>query len=86
MLATSLPLLMNFAKANGFNPLQLGMIWTFAAGGKIFAYQSAVMIVGYSYGYFAPRDLLRIGAWLTVIEFLIVIVLVPFYWPLIGIR
>jgi solute carrier family 13 (sodium-dependent dicarboxylate transporter), member 2/3/5 len=86
MLATSIPLLMSFAKANGFNPLQLGMIWTFAAGGKLFAYQSAVMIVGYSYGYFRPRDLLRIGAWLSVIEFLIVLVLVPFYWPLIGIR
>ena len=86
MLGTSIPLLMSFAKTNGFNPLQLGMIWTFAAGGKLFAYQSAVMIVGYSYGYFAPRDLLRVGAWLTVIEFLIVIVLVPFYWPLIGIK
>jgi anion transporter len=86
MLATSIPPLMTFAKANGFNPLQLGMIWTFAAGGKIFAYQSAVMIVGYSYGFFAARDLLRIGAWLTVVEFLIVIVLVPLYWPLIGIK
>jgi len=86
MLATSIPPLMSFAKANGFNPLQLGMIWTFAAGGKIFAYQSAVMIVGYSYGFFAARDLLKIGAWLTVVEFLIVIVLVPFYWPLIGIK
>ena len=86
MLATSIPPLMTFAKANGFNPLQLGMIWTFAAGGKIFAYQSAVMIVGYSYGFFAARDLLKIGAWLTVVEFLIVIVLVPLYWPLIGIK
>jgi anion transporter len=86
MLATSIPPLMTFAKANGFNPLQIGMIWTFAAGGKIFAYQSAVMIVGYSYGFFAARDLLRIGAWLTVVEFLIVIVLVPLYWPLIGIK
>jgi solute carrier family 13 (sodium-dependent dicarboxylate transporter), member 2/3/5 len=86
MLATSIPPLMSFAKANGFNPLQLGMIWTFAAGGKIFAYQSAVMIVGYSYGFFAARDLLKIGAWLTIVEFLIVIVLVPLYWPLIGIK
>lgn len=86
MLATSIPPLMTFAEANGFNPLQLGMIWTFAAGGKIFAYQSAVMIVGYSYGFFAARDLLKIGAWLTVVEFLIVIVLVPLYWPLIGIK
>ena len=34
------------------NPLLLGLIWTFAAGGKLFAYQSGVLIVGYSYGYF----------------------------------
>jgi hypothetical protein len=30
------------------HPLLLGMIWTFAAGGKLFAYQSGVLIVGYS--------------------------------------
>jgi len=36
--------------------------------------------------FFAARDLLKIGAWLTVVEFLIVIVLVPLYWPLIGIK
>src|SRR5262245_16791101 len=52
MLGTSIPLLMNFAKSQGLNPLPLGMVWTFAACGKIFAYQSAVMVVGYSYGYF----------------------------------
>ena len=45
------------------------MIWTFAAGGKLFAYQSGVLIVGYSYGYFEARDLVRMGAWLTVVEF-----------------
>ena len=32
------------------------------------------------------RDLVRIGVWLTVIEFAILMVLVPFYWPLIGIH
>jgi solute carrier family 13 (sodium-dependent dicarboxylate transporter), member 2/3/5 len=86
MLGTSIPLVMEFAKTHGLNPLQLGMIWTFAAGGKLFAYQSGVLIVGYSYGYFAARDLLRIGAWLTVVEFLVLLVLVPFYWPLIGLK
>jgi di/tricarboxylate transporter len=77
---------MNFALAHGLDPLALGMIWTFAGGGKIFAYQSAVLIVGYSYGYFAPRDLLRLGLWLTVVESVILLALVPYYWPLIGIR
>jgi len=86
MLGTSMPLLMNFAKAHNFNPLLLGMIWSFAAGGKIFVYQSAVMTVGYSYGYFEAKDLLRIGFALTVIESIILMLLVSFYWPLIGIQ
>jgi hypothetical protein len=53
MLGTSIPLVMEFAKSHDMHPLPLGMIWTFAAGGKLFAYQSGVLIVGYSYGYFA---------------------------------
>ena len=85
MLGTSMPLVMEFAKAHGMNPLMLGLLWTFSAGGKLFAYQSGVLVLGYSYGYFEARDLVRIGAWLTVVEFLILLLLVPFYWPLIGI-
>jgi solute carrier family 13 (sodium-dependent dicarboxylate transporter), member 2/3/5 len=61
MLGTSIPLVVSFAKSSGMSPLLLGMIWTFAAGGKLFAYQSGVLIVGYSYGYFEARDLLRLG-------------------------
>jgi solute carrier family 13 (sodium-dependent dicarboxylate transporter), member 2/3/5 len=86
MLGTSMPLVMEFAKSHGLNPLLLGMIWTFAAGGKLFVYQSGVLIVGYSYGYFAARDLLYMGALLTVIEFIALLLLVPFYWPLIGLH
>jgi anion transporter len=85
MLGTSVPIIMNFAKSAGMSPLLLGMIWTFAAGGKLFAYQSGVLIVGYSYGYFKARDLLRLGWWLTVVEFVILLLLVQLYWPLIGI-
>jgi hypothetical protein len=62
------------------------MIWTFAAGGKIFVYQSAVLIVGYSYGYFGARDLFRLGLILTGVESLLLLLLVPYYWPLIGLR
>ena len=86
MLGTSIPLLMQFATKHGLNPLALGMIWTFAAGGKIFVYQSAVMIVGYSYGCFSGRDMLRMGLCLTVVESVLLLVVVPVYWPLIGIR
>jgi sodium-dependent dicarboxylate transporter 2/3/5 len=86
MLATSVPLLMNFAKTHGLNPLILGMVWVFGSGGKIFVYQSAVLIVGYSFGYFQARDLLRAGLLLTIIEFIAIVLIVPFYWPLIGIQ
>jgi anion transporter len=84
MLATTLPPLLNFANAHSLNPLVIGMIWTFAVGGKIFIYQSAVLVVGYSYGYFDARDMLRIGASLTALQAIMLVVLVPLYWPLIG--
>jgi di/tricarboxylate transporter len=83
MLATSLPVLMNYAKAHGLDPLVLGMVWTFGAGAKIFVYQSGVLVVGYSYGYFDTRDMFKVGLALTIIEFFILL-LAPIYWPLIG--
>jgi sodium-dependent dicarboxylate transporter 2/3/5 len=85
MLSTSLPIVLKFFSAQGFHPLPIGLIWTFASGGKIFAYQSAVLMVGYSFGYFEGKDLLKVGLILTVVESLILLVLVPLYWPLLGI-
>jgi anion transporter len=86
MLATSLPALMAFAKTNGLSALPIGLVWAFAGGGKIFVYQSAVLVAGYSYGYFEARDLFRVGMCLTIVESLVLLILVPFYWPVIGIR
>ena len=85
MLSTSLPILMTYAREHGINPLTLGMIWTFGAGPKIFMYESAVLVVGYSYGYFSNRDMMKVGAVLSVVTALILLLLVPLYWPLIGI-
>lgn len=85
MLGTSIPVLMKLARAHGLDPLATGMIWTFAAGGKIFVYQSAVMVVGYSYGCFRASDLFRVGLCLTVVESILLLLLVPLYWPLVGI-
>ena len=85
MLATSLPPLMTYAKQHAIDPLALGMLWSFGAGPKIFLYESAVLVVGYSYGYFDHKDLLKIGALLSLVTAVILAVLVPFYWPLIGI-
>jgi solute carrier family 13 (sodium-dependent dicarboxylate transporter), member 2/3/5 len=85
MLSTSLPILMAYARDHAINPLTLGMIWTFGAGPKIFMYESAVLVVGYSYGYFSNRDMIKIGAILSIVTALILLLLVPLYWPLIGI-
>ena len=84
MHAVSMPLLMNFARAHALNPLALGMAWTFAGGGKIFVYQSAVLVGGYSYGYFEPKDLFRLGLALSIVDSIQLVLLVAFYWPLIG--
>ena len=69
---------------NGYNPVAVGMIWAFVAGGKLFVYQSSVLIYGYSYGYFTGRDLLKVAGILTLIEGIILMVLVPWYWPMVG--
>jgi len=86
MLATSIPPLMNFAKAAGVHPLPLGMVWAFACGGKIFVYQSGVLVAGYAYGYFDSRDVFKVGLWVTLAESLVLLVLATMYWPLLGIR
>lgn len=85
MLGTSTPLVMNFALAHGLNPLAIGMLWAFSAGGKIFVYQSGVLIVGYAYGYFEARDLFRLGLCMSIVDSILLLLVVPLYWPLIGI-
>jgi solute carrier family 13 (sodium-dependent dicarboxylate transporter), member 2/3/5 len=86
MLGTSIPVLMNFAKSHGLEPLLIGMIWTFGASGKLFAYQSGVLVVGLSYGFFGSRDLFRLGLLLTLVQCVVLLILVFLYWPLIGLR
>jgi hypothetical protein len=60
------------------------MVWTFAASAQIFVYQSTVLILGYSYGYFEPIDLFKIGGTMAVVEFFILLLVVGFYWPFLG--
>jgi anion transporter len=86
MLATSTPLLMGFADEHGLNALKIGMLWVFSSGGKIFVYQSGVLVIGYGYGYFRAKDILRLGLLMSIVDSLLLLVVVPFYWPLIGIR
>src|SRR5581483_3644070 len=85
MLGTSMPVLMNYAVAHHLNPLALGMLWTFAGGGKLFVYQSSVLVVGYAYGYFTTKDLFRMGLALSIVSFFLLLLVVSLYWPLIGV-
>ena len=49
------------------------MLWVFPSGGKIFIYQSAVLLVGYGYGYFRARDILRLGLLMSVVDSLVLL-------------
>lgn len=86
MLTASLPVIINYAVTHGFNVVAFALAWSFAAGGKIFVYQSSVMVMGYGFGYFEAKDLLKVGLILTIVEGLIIALLVPFYWPLVGLN
>jgi di/tricarboxylate transporter len=84
MISTLLPVLLNLTNDQGYNPAAVGMLWTFAGDGKLFVYQSSVLILGYSYGCFTGKDLLKVGGILTLVEGVFLMILVPVYWPLIG--
>jgi anion transporter len=84
MLSTSLPAIISYATTHGLNPVPIAMIWSFAAGGKIFVYQSSVLMLGYAYGYFETKDLIKVGILLTIVEGVILALIVPLYWPWIG--
>ena len=84
MLITSLPLLLGFASTQGLDPIALALLWTVAGGGGLFVYQSGVYVLGYSYGYFDAKDFFKLGIILAVIEGILLVILVRFYWPLIG--
>jgi sodium-dependent dicarboxylate transporter 2/3/5 len=84
MLSASLPVVINFALNNGYDPVKLGMIWTLAAGGKVFIYQSGVLALGYSFGAFNAKDLFKLGLFLIIVEAVLVASIVPVYWGYLG--
>ncbi|HEY7680562.1 MAG TPA: SLC13 family permease [Terriglobia bacterium] len=85
MIAVSMPLVMNFALVNQLDPLALGFVWSFATGGKLFIYQSLVLIAGHTFGAYDARDILKVGVFFLFVEWLLLLLIVPLYWPLIGI-
>lgn len=84
LLSATLPLVLEFAKTHGLHPETVGMLWVFAAGGKLFIYQSGVLAVGYSFGAFSARDLLKLGAGIIILEGINIALITPLYWTLLG--
>jgi di/tricarboxylate transporter len=82
--ASSMPTLMNLALTHGWSPVATGLTWMLALTTKLFVYQSAVSIAGFSFGYFRPKDFFKVGISLVAVEFGILFLLVLAYWPLIG--
>jgi hypothetical protein len=56
MIATGLPLLLQITVPLGYNPIAIGILWAVTSGSCLFVYQSSILVLGYSYGYFhQPR-------------------------------
>ena len=85
MVSTVLPVLLKVSTLHGYNPAAVGMLWLFAGSGKLFIYQNTALVFAYSFGFFQPKDLLKVGAVLTVVEGFFILPLVTLYWPLIAI-
>ncbi|HEX2229917.1 MAG TPA: anion permease, partial [Candidatus Binatia bacterium] len=86
MLIASLPVLLAVGADAGFNLSALALLWTFGGGGGLFVYQSGVYVMGYSYGYFQSKDFFKVGVALMLIEGILLVLMVRFYWPLIGLN
>ena len=84
MLITSLPLLLTIGAQGGLNLLTIALIWTFGGGGGLFIYQSGVYVMGYSFGHFNAKDFFKVALILTIFEGAMLLLLVHFYWPFIG--
>ena len=84
-IAVTMPVVMNYALANNLDPLAVGLIWSFSAAGKFFIYQSLVLIAGYTFGCYNGRDVFRISAFFLVVDWVLLLLIVPLYWPLLGI-
>jgi anion transporter len=85
-IAVTMPVLMNYADANGLDALGVGLVWSFSAAGKLFIYQSLVLIAGYTFHCYNGKDVLRISAFFLIVDWVLLLGMAALYWPLLGIE
>jgi len=86
MVSVSMPVIMKFAADTGLSAAPMGLIWSVATGGKLFIYQSLVLIAGYTFNSYGAKEIAKIGAFFLFFQFAILLLIVNFYWPIIGLR
>lgn len=86
MVSVTMPVIMKFAADTGLSALPMGLIWSMATGGKLFIYQSLVLIAGYTFNSYNAKEIMKIGAFFLFFQFLVLLLIVNFYWPLVGIQ
>jgi solute carrier family 13 (sodium-dependent dicarboxylate transporter), member 2/3/5 len=86
MVSVTMPVIMRFAADTQLSPLQMGLIWSMATGGKLFIYQSLVLIAGYTFNSYGAKEIAKIGGFFLFFQFVMLLLIVNFYWPLVGIR
>ena len=82
VIAATMPPLLKFAKEVGLDPIQIGLVWNFAVGAKLFIYESGPLVAGYAFGYFTTKDMFKLAGTASVIQFF-VIVWLPYWWKIV---
>jgi sodium-dependent dicarboxylate transporter 2/3/5 len=83
--AVVLPLAFTLAAGSGASPVALALAVSFGAGlDFIFPMSSAPNTIIFHSGYLRTSDFIRVGAVMTLVSVIILLAVVRFWWPLIG--
>ena len=86
VVAAILPLVFSLAKADGINPVWLGLVCVGSSVlGLVFPTQAMTHLTVSSAGYFTLRDMLRLGSVLSLAIVAVLLAAAFFWWPLFGV-
>lgn len=85
VVATFMPLVLNLGQSIGINPIWIGLVSLFAGSAIFLPTQSPSGIVTYSYEFYSTGEMIRAGAGIAIVIFILTMLAAFFYWPYIGI-